>query len=116
MTTKSDIEKVLWSACDSFRGKIDSSRYKDYILSMLFTDGITASEFQSGRSRQIVPDTAFMFLYAGNDQFTHISVFAGNIERIGTAAVKIAVHPYFDQSEIIEVGIEIWHNISSQTY
>ena len=36
MTTKSDIERVLWSACDSFRGKIDSSRYKDYILSMLF--------------------------------------------------------------------------------
>ena len=35
MTTKQDIEKVLWSACDSFRGKIDSSRYKDYILSML---------------------------------------------------------------------------------
>lgn len=36
MTTKNDIEKVLWRACDSFRGKIDSSRYKDYILSMLF--------------------------------------------------------------------------------
>lgn len=36
MTTRNDIEKVLWNACDSFRGKIDSSRYKDYILSMLF--------------------------------------------------------------------------------
>lgn len=36
MTTKNDIEKVLWSACDSFRNKIDSSRYKDYILAMLF--------------------------------------------------------------------------------
>ncbi|MBP5092479.1 MAG: type I restriction-modification system subunit M [Abditibacteriota bacterium] len=36
MTTRKDIENVLWSACDSFRGKIDSSRYKDYILSMLF--------------------------------------------------------------------------------
>lgn len=36
MTSKANIEKVLWSACDSFRGKIDSSRYKDYILSMLF--------------------------------------------------------------------------------
>ena len=36
MTNRSDIERVLWSACDSFRGKIDSSRYKDYILSMLF--------------------------------------------------------------------------------
>ena len=36
MTTRTDIERVLWNACDSFRGKIDSSRYKDYILSMLF--------------------------------------------------------------------------------
>ena len=36
MTTRADIERVLWKACDSFRGKIDSSRYKDYILSMLF--------------------------------------------------------------------------------
>ena len=36
MTTRSDIEKVLWNACDSFRNKIDSSRYKDYILAMLF--------------------------------------------------------------------------------
>ena len=35
-TTKQKIESVLWKACDSFRGKIDSSRYKDYILSMLF--------------------------------------------------------------------------------
>ena len=36
MTTKTDIQNTLWKACDSFRGKIDSSRYKDYILSMLF--------------------------------------------------------------------------------
>lgn len=36
MTTRNDIEKVLWRACDTFRGKIDSSRYKDYILSMMF--------------------------------------------------------------------------------
>jgi type I restriction enzyme M protein len=36
MTTREKIENTLWKACDSFRGKIDSSRYKDYILSMLF--------------------------------------------------------------------------------
>jgi type I restriction enzyme M protein len=36
MTSRKDIENTLWKACDSFRGKIDSSRYKDYILSMLF--------------------------------------------------------------------------------
>lgn len=36
MTTKSNIQNTLWKACGSFRGKIDSSRYKDYILTMLF--------------------------------------------------------------------------------
>lgn len=41
MTTKQNIESVLWKACDSFRGKIDSSRYKDYILSMLFVKYLT---------------------------------------------------------------------------
>lgn len=35
MTTRKDIEQVLWNACDSFRGKIDSSRYKDYAKSSL---------------------------------------------------------------------------------
>lgn len=43
MTTQKDIEAVLWKACDSFRGKIDSSRYKDYILSMLFVKYLSDS-------------------------------------------------------------------------
>ena len=34
--TKEMISAVLWRACDSFRGKIDSQLYKDYILVMLF--------------------------------------------------------------------------------
>lgn len=36
ITKKEDINRVLWSAADSFRGKIDSSTYKDFILVMLF--------------------------------------------------------------------------------
>ncbi len=35
-TTKETINNVVWRACDSFRGTMDSSLYKDYILSMLF--------------------------------------------------------------------------------
>ena len=31
-----DINKVVWAACDSFRGIVDPSIYKDYILTMLF--------------------------------------------------------------------------------
>lgn len=36
MTTQETINSTLWRACDTFRGKIDSSLYKDYILVMLF--------------------------------------------------------------------------------
>lgn len=35
-TTQSEINQILWEACDTFRGKIDSSIYKDYVLVMLF--------------------------------------------------------------------------------
>jgi type I restriction enzyme M protein len=34
--TQDDINKVVWKACDTFRGIIDPSQYKDYILTMLF--------------------------------------------------------------------------------
>ncbi|APC39278.1 type I restriction-modification system subunit M [Clostridium estertheticum] len=35
-TTQGEINSTLWRAADTFRGKIDSSLYKDYILVMLF--------------------------------------------------------------------------------
>ena len=31
-----DINRIVWNACDTFRGIIDPSQYKDYILTMLF--------------------------------------------------------------------------------
>ena len=31
-----EINDVLWRACDTFRGVIDATQYKDYILVMLF--------------------------------------------------------------------------------
>ena len=33
---KEDINKALWSACDTFRGAFDSSEYKNYILVFMF--------------------------------------------------------------------------------
>ena len=36
-----DINRVVWKACDSFRGTIDATQYKDYILTMLFVKYIT---------------------------------------------------------------------------
>lgn len=35
-TTSQDVIKVIWKACDTFRGTMDSSKYKDFILTMLF--------------------------------------------------------------------------------
>lgn len=34
--TKNEINQIVWKACDTFRGLIDPSQYKDYILTMLF--------------------------------------------------------------------------------
>jgi type I restriction enzyme M protein len=34
--TQKDINQMVWKACDTFRGVIDPSQYKDYILTMLF--------------------------------------------------------------------------------
>lgn len=36
MLKQETVNNILWRACDTFRGKIDSSIYKDYILVMLF--------------------------------------------------------------------------------
>ena len=36
MLTKEQIESIVWRACDTFRGAIDPSEYKNYILTMLF--------------------------------------------------------------------------------
>ena len=35
-TDQAQINRVIWKACDTFRGVIDPSQYKDYILTMLF--------------------------------------------------------------------------------
>ena len=36
LTKQKEIESVLWKACDTFRGVVDASEYKNYILVMLF--------------------------------------------------------------------------------
>jgi len=35
-TSQETINAIVWKACDTFRGKMDSSQYKDYVLTMLF--------------------------------------------------------------------------------
>lgn len=35
-TNQTSINRIVWKACDTFRGLIDPSQYKDYVLTMLF--------------------------------------------------------------------------------
>lgn len=39
--SKNEIGQIIWAACDTFRGAIDPSDYKDYILTMLFVKYIS---------------------------------------------------------------------------
>ncbi len=39
--TQQEINNILWKACDSFRGTVDATEYKDYILTMLFVKYIS---------------------------------------------------------------------------
>ena len=72
MTTRKDIENVLWKACDSFRGKIDSSRYKDYILSMLFVKYLSdvTKEKRAEYIKQYGGDIARVTRAMSRDRFT----------------------------------------------
>jgi len=40
-TSQQTINDIVWRACDTFRGTIDPSQYKDYILVMLFLKYLT---------------------------------------------------------------------------
>jgi type I restriction enzyme M protein len=39
--TQQDINRIIWKACDTFRGTIDATQYKDYVLTMLFIKYVT---------------------------------------------------------------------------
>jgi type I restriction enzyme M protein len=41
MSDQKTINDIVWRACDTFRGTIDASNYKDYILVMLFVKYLT---------------------------------------------------------------------------
>ncbi|MGC1402634.1 MAG: type I restriction-modification system subunit M N-terminal domain-containing protein, partial [Thermodesulfobacteriota bacterium] len=34
--TQQEINDILWKVCDSFRGTVDSTEYKDYILTLFY--------------------------------------------------------------------------------
>lgn len=51
-TTQSTINNIIWKACDTFRGTMDSSQYKDYVLTMLFVKYL--SDFYREKKEELV--------------------------------------------------------------
>jgi type I restriction enzyme M protein len=83
-TTQAEINAAIWKACDTFRGVVDPSDYKNYVLIMLFLkyisdvakdrlaelksrygDNQAMIERQMGRSRFVLPErSSFDELFA----------------------------------------------------
>ncbi len=101
--SQDEINGILWRACDTFRGTIDATQYKDYILVMLFLKYMTdlwkdkRAEYEARfgkdpaiikrkmeRERFVVPaESDFDFLYSKRDEDNIgelINVALANIE------------------------------------
>jgi len=88
MFPKKEINDVVWRACDTFRGAVDPSEYKNYILTMLFIKYMSdlwkdkKEEYERkynadmarveralARERFVVPtESDFDFLYSKRDE------------------------------------------------
>jgi len=99
--TQDEINKAAWGACDTFRGVVDPSIYKDYVLTMLFlkyisdvwqdhfsqyqaehSDPELIAEFMANEPFKLPDDASFQFLHKHRHK-------AGNGERIDMALHKI---------------------------
>ena len=87
-TSSKEINDVVWRACDTFRGAVDPSEYKNYILTMLFikymsdlwkdkkeeyekkyNGDMARMERALARERFVVPpESDFDFLYSKRDE------------------------------------------------
>ena len=85
--TQDEINNIVWKACDTFRGAVDPSEYKNYILTMLFLKYLSdlwkdkTREYTEkyhgdaervkralGRERFLLPDECdFDYLYSKRD-------------------------------------------------
>jgi type I restriction enzyme M protein len=103
--TQQEINEILWKACDSFRGTIDATEYKDYILTMLFVKYISdvwqdhyeacQKEYGSNeeriqrrmeRERFVLPEEgAFYFLYDSRE-----APNLGELINIGLEKIEMA--------------------------
>lgn len=52
---KTQLYASLWASCDKLRGGMDSSEYKDYILTLLFMKYVTDKYKNKGAYEDIIP-------------------------------------------------------------
>ncbi len=69
--TKEQIENIVWRACDTFRGAIDPSEYKNYILTMLFLKYLSdlAKETRENFMQKYKGDVARVERAMGRERF-----------------------------------------------
>ena len=103
--TQQEINDILWKACDSHRGTVDSTEYKEYILTMLFVKYISdvwqdhydeyKKQFEDneeqlrrrmGRERFVLPEEgSFSFLYENRE-----APNLGELINIGLEKIEMA--------------------------
>jgi type I restriction enzyme M protein len=69
--SQDEINSILWKACDTFRGVVDATQYKDYILVMLFVKYIsdTWQERYEELSEQYGSDNDLILRRLSRDRF-----------------------------------------------
>lgn len=66
---KTQLYASLWASCDKLRGGMDSSEYKDYILTLLFMKYVTDKFKNKGAYEDIrVFDKAHTLCYTENNR------------------------------------------------
>ena len=103
LTSQEQINQAVWRACDSFRGTVDPSIYKDFILTMLFMKYI--SDVYHNKVKAVTvqhpnkPELVASLIETFNFQVKEASDFtylynkrneAGNASRIDTALESLA--------------------------
>jgi type I restriction enzyme M protein len=113
--TQAEINSIIWKACDTFRGVIDPSQYKDYILVMLFLKYLSDlwqdkwAEYQEkyqgdetrieramSRERFVLPETArFDYLY---DHRTGTTITISDPEDKKEKKVSVGIGELIDEA------------------
>ncbi len=117
---QSEINDILWRACDSFRGTIDASDYKNYVLVMLFVKYISDvwKDHYAEYKRQLGDDEARIqrklarerFVLAPTCTFDHLYAHreAPNLgERINIALERIEMD---NKAKLINVFRNVDYN------